>query len=142
MLADHYESLYSNERQLKNVFEFFCVLAIVIACLGLFALSLFSVNQRAKEMSIRKILGAPARHLIHLLTREYLLMVLIAGTVALPLTYLAVEQWLTTFALRVQIDGNNLTIPVVLVLAFALLSIGIQTLRVVVRNPTQNLNVE
>jgi putative ABC transport system permease protein len=142
MLADHYESLYTSERQLKNVFQFFCALAIVISCLGLFALSLFSVNQRAKEMSIRKVLGAPAKHLVHLLTKEYLLIIVIAAVIALPLTSWAIEQWLTTFALRVYIDGSNVMIPVVLVLAFAMLSIGIQTLRVVRRNPTESLKAE
>jgi putative ABC transport system permease protein len=142
MLADHYESLYAGERQLKNVFEFFCALAIIISCLGLFALSLFSVNQRAKEMSIRKVLGAPARHLIHLLTKEYLLIVAVAAVIALPFTSWAVEQWLATFALRVHIDAGNIVFPVVLVLLFALFSIGIQTWRVVRRNPSQSLKVE
>lgn len=142
MLADHYESLYSSERQIKNVFGFFCVLAVVISCLGLFALSLFSLSQRAKEMSIRKVLGAPLKHLLHLLTREYLLMVLIAGIIALPFTAWAIEEWLTTSALRVQINAGNVIIPVVLVLGFALLSIGIQTWRLVKRNPAQSLKAD
>lgn len=142
MLADHYDSLYKGERQLKNVFGFFCALAVVISCLGLFALSLFSVSQRAKEMSIRKVLGAPTKHLVQLLTKEYLLMVLIAGVVALPFTSWAIEHWLSTFALRVHIDTSNLAIPVVLVLVFALLSILIQTLRAVMRNPTVSLKAE
>jgi putative ABC transport system permease protein len=142
MLADHYESLYSSERQLKNVFEFFCGLAIIISCLGLFALSLFSLNQRAKEMSIRKVLGAPTKHLMHLLTKEYLFIVLMAGVIALPFTWWAVEQWLSTFALRVRINSMNVIVPVILVLSFALLSVGIQTWRVVKRNPSQNLKVD
>ncbi|HZY81154.1 MAG TPA: ABC transporter permease [Cyclobacteriaceae bacterium] len=142
MLADHYDSLYSDERQLKNVFGFFGALAILISCLGLFALSLFSVNQRAKEMSIRKVLGAPSKHLVHLLTREYVLMVTIAGIIAIPFASWAIEEWLTTFALRVQIDASNIVTPVALVLAFALLSIAIQTFRVVTGNPTRNLKVE
>lgn len=142
MLADHYGSLYTGERQLKNVFQLFCALAIVISCLGLFALSLFSLNQRAKEMSIRKVLGAPAAHLMHLLTSEYLLIVLVAGAIALPLTWWAVERWLETFALRVQINACNAVVPVVLALAFAVLSIGIQTWRLVNRNPTQSLKAD
>jgi putative ABC transport system permease protein len=142
MLADHYDSLYKDEQQLKNVFWFFCALAIVISCLGLFALSLFSVNQRAKEMSIRKVLGAPAKHLIQLLMKEYVLMVIIAGIIALPFTSWAIEKWLATFAIRVHIDGGSVIIPIVLVLGFALLSIGIQTLRVVMGNPTKNLKAE
>lgn len=142
MLADHYKSLYSGEQQLKNVFQFFCALAIVISCLGLFALSLFSLNQRAKEMSIRKVLGAPSKHLVHLLTREYFLIVLISGIVALPVTAWAVEQWLSTFALRVQLNSINILMPVVLVLLFALLSIGIQTWRLVKRNPTESLKAD
>lgn len=142
MLADHYDSLYKGERQLKNVFGFFCVLAILISCLGLFALSLFSVSRRAKEMSIRKILGAPVRHLAHLLMKEYVVMVAVAGMIALPLTSWAMEQWLSTFALRAHIDGSILITPILLVLGFAILSICIQTFRVVMGNPTGNLKAE
>jgi putative ABC transport system permease protein len=142
MLADHYESLYTGERQLRNVFQFLCTIAIIISCLGLFALSVFTLNQRARELSIRKVLGAPARHLVHLLTKEYLLIVLIAGVIALPFTSWAVEQWLTTFALRVHVNVSNLIMPVIIVLVFALLSIGVQTWRVVRRNPSESLKVD
>jgi putative ABC transport system permease protein len=79
---------------------------------------------------------------VHLLTKEYLLMVLIAGIVALPFTSWAVEQWLATFALRVHLNTTNLVIPVILVLIFAMISIGIQTLRVAKRNPTQSLKAD
>ena len=142
MLSDHYESLYTGERQLKNVFEFFCALAIVISCLGLFALSLFSLNQRAKEMSIRKVLGAPSTHLIHLLTKEYLLMIFLAGIISLPLASWGIEQWLSTFALRVSVNSSNIVLPIILVLMFALLSIGIQTWRLIRRNPSRSLKVD
>ncbi|HTF21274.1 MAG TPA: FtsX-like permease family protein [Chryseolinea sp.] len=91
---------------------------------------------------MRKVLGAPAKHLMHLLTGEYLLMVVIAGAIALPLTWWAIEQWLQTFALRIQISVSNLIVPLVLALAFALLSVGIQTWRVVKKNPSQSLKID
>jgi putative ABC transport system permease protein len=141
-LSDVYNNLYSTERQVKNAFSFFCTLAIIISCLGLFALSLFSVTQRAREMSIRKVLGAPAAHLLNLLTREYILMIIVASVTALPFTWLILEQWLSNFALRVHVTTMNLVLPVVLVLVFALVSVGIQTVRVIRRQPAESLKSE
>jgi putative ABC transport system permease protein len=142
MLADFYSGLFQSERQMRNVFQFFCAIAIVISCLGLFALSLFSVNQRAKEMSIHKVLGASKVHLVGLLTYEYAIMLVVAGVLGLPFTIWGIERWLTNFDLRVEVGMPTIIATLATVFVFAFLSIGFQTWRVVSRNPTESLKGE
>jgi putative ABC transport system permease protein len=141
-LEDAYNKQYASDEQIAMLFHFFCLLALLISCLGLFALSLFSVSQRTKEISIRKVLGASSIHLIRLLTNEYLFLILIATAVALPLSYLGVNQWLQEFAFHIEVSVWFLVIPVILILIVALLTVGAQTIKVVIRNPTDSLKHE
>lgn len=142
MLSDLYQSLYQGERQVKNFFQFFCLVAIVISCLGLFALSLFSTSRRAREMSIRKVLGAPKVHVVALLTKEYAVMICVAALVSLPFTWWGIEKWLSDFALRVDVGTLDFLLPLVIVFVFAAFAIGIQTVRVANRNPVESLKAE
>ncbi|HMJ71414.1 MAG TPA: ABC transporter permease [Cyclobacteriaceae bacterium] len=139
MLADFYSGLFQGERQMRNIFQFFCAIAIVISCLGLFALSLFSVNQRAKEMSIHKVLGASKIRLLGLLTYEYAIMILVAGIIGLPFTVWGIDRWLSNFDLRVEVGLSTIIATLATVFVFAFISIGFQTWRVVSRNPTESL---
>lgn len=141
-LEDAYDAQYASDKQIATLFHFFCLLALLISCLGLFALSLFSITQRTKEISIRKVLGASVVHLIRLLTTEYLLLVLIAAAVALPISYWGVTHWLQEFAFHIEISMWHLAIPVGSILSVALMTVGAQTIKVVMRNPTDSLKHE
>ena len=127
---------------MARLFNFFCVLALIISALGLFGLSLFSVQQRTREISIRKVLGAPVEHLLRLLTQEYFLLILIASLVALPLSYLGIQDWLLSFAFHITPGVFFYIIPIVLISLIALLTVGVQTMKTIIRNPTESLKHE
>ncbi|MEP6738293.1 MAG: FtsX-like permease family protein [Chryseolinea sp.] len=142
LLEDNYNAQYLRDEQTAYLFNCFCIIAIIIASLGLFALSLFTVNQRTKEIGIRKVLGASLTDLFNLLTKEYLLLVFIAAIVAIPTAMWITEEWLSTFAFRTSLTVRHFALPAILVLILSLLTVGIQTLRTVVKNPTETLKHE
>jgi len=141
-LEDTYNAQYTTDKQLAMLFHFLCLLALIVSCLGLFALSLFSVSQRTKEISIRKVLGASSLHLFGLLINEYLVLILIAATLALPLSYLGIDQWLQGFAFHIDVSAWYFILPVFFILIVALLTVGTLTMKVIVRNPTESLKHE
>ncbi len=141
-LEDNFNKQYEADERLTRLFNLFCLLALTISCLGIFALSLFSIHQRTKEISIRKVLGASSIHLIRILTNEYILLILIASVVALPLSYWGINQWLKEFAFHIEVSVWFFILPVILILIIALLTVGTQTLKVVIKNPTDSLKHE
>lgn len=141
-LQDSYNEQYSSDEQTARLFQFFCLLALIISCLGLFALSMFAISQRTKELTIRKILGAPLLHLMHLLTREHFFLIILAITISVPLTYYGVERWLDGFAYRITINIWIFTFPILVILLIAGLTLEGQTLRAALRNPTDGLKHE
>jgi putative ABC transport system permease protein len=141
-LDDFYSKQYSNDKQVINLFHFFCGLAILISGLGLFGLSSFTARQRTREMSIRKVLGAPTMNLITLLTREFLALVLISSTLAIPLSYFGIMQWLNSFAYHINLSVWYFIGPVLFILFIAFLTIIFQTLRTISANPIETLKYE
>lgn len=141
-LENAYEEQYASDKQVARVFNFFCLLALTISCLGLFALSLFSVQLRTKEISIRKVLGASVTHLLQLLTREYLVLVIVSAAIAIPVSYWGVDYWLSGFATRLTPSIRIYLVPIATILAVALLTVGFQTMKVVLKNPVENLKHE
>jgi len=142
LLEDFYAKQYSEDLQLIHLFNVFCGLAILVSCLGLFGLSSFATKQRTKEIGIRKVLGAPVLNLIALLTKEFLFPVTLACCVALPLSYFAIQRWLTGYAFRMEVGVWLFITPVFLVLVIALLTIGVQTVRTAATNPVESLRTE
>src|SRR5260221_7770305 len=142
LLEDFYASQYSEDLQLIHLFNVFCGLAILVSCLGLFGLSSFATKQRTKEIGIRKVLGAPVLNLIALLTKEFLLPVSLACCIAFPLSYFAIQRWLTGYAFRMEVGVWLFITPVFLVLVIALLTISIQTVRTAAYNPVESLRTE
>jgi putative ABC transport system permease protein len=141
-LEDHFNKQYVSDERVAKLFHFFCLLALIISCLGLFALSLLSTQQRLREISIRKILGAPVLHLLRLLSQEYFLLLLIASSMGIPLAYFGIAEWLKSFALRISLDGTMFLIPTLLVIIIALLTAGSQAMKAIISNPTENLKHE
>ncbi len=141
-LEDNFNKQYADDERFAKIFNVFCALALVISCLGVFALALFSINQRLKEISIRKVLGASILNLIRLLSKDYLFLILIASIIAIPLAYIGVHQWLNKFTIKIQLNVWLFFIPIIFVLLVALVTVGGQALRAAIKNPLDNLKYE
>lgn len=118
------------------------VLAILISCLGLWGLVGFVSQQRTKEIGIRKIVGASVTTILLLLSKEFIVMVLIALCVALLLTYYFMYDWLQAFAFRIDMGWGTFVLAAVLLITLALITIGINTLRAARANPVKSLRSE
>jgi putative ABC transport system permease protein len=103
-MDDYYNQQYQSDQEFAKIFSVFTTLAIAIACLGLFGLSSYLVVKRSKEISIRKVLGASVRQLAVLVSREFILIVLIANVIAWPVSYFALNHWLNGFAYRIDLE--------------------------------------
>lgn len=141
-LDQYFDRQYRSDRLFGEIFTFFSALAIIITALGLFGLSIYNIGQRAKEVSIRRVLGASFKSISLLLTRDYFLLILIASFVAIPLGYLMVDQWLANFANRMDIGLVLFALPIVMVLALTLLTVGYQVIKAAVANPAETLRWE
>src|SRR5678815_1092370 len=102
-LNDEFENMYRSEQRAGQIFISFAVLAILIACLGLFGLVTYAAEQRTKEIGIRKVLGASVPNIVQLLSKDFLRLVLIAAVIALPLSWWGMHRWLQDFAFRITI---------------------------------------
>src|SRR5678809_1276308 len=102
-LDEKFASLYENEKRTQQIFSVFAILAVIIACLGLFGLATYTAEQRRKEIGIRKVLGASVSGIIQLLSKEFLKLVLIAFIIAIPVSWWAMNVWLRDFAYRINI---------------------------------------
>jgi putative ABC transport system permease protein len=138
----NYDAMYKSEEKLGGLFTVFTVLAIVVACLGLFGLVEYSVNQRSKEISIRKVFGATVRSLLLLLTRRYVGLITIAFILIIPLSYFTATQWLNNFAYHVSIEPQIYLEAGAMVLVVTLATVSFQSLRAALHNPSNNLRNE
>ena len=133
---------YRADQRFGSVFATFALLAIFIACLGLFGLSSYATAQRTKEIGIRKVLGASASRLAVMLSRDFVKLVLIANFIALPIAGWLMRQWLSDYAFRIEITGWLLIAPVLLVAAIAMITVGFQTVKTALANPVDSLRNE
>jgi putative ABC transport system permease protein len=124
------------------VFRAFALLAVLIACLGLFGLSAYSAEVRIKEIGIRKVLGASVPGLVSLLSRDFAKLVLAALVLAWPLGWLAMDRWLRNFAYRTGIGFENFLLSGLLALAVALATISYQSVKAALADPVHNLRYE
>lgn len=141
-LDEFFNRQYQAEQQFNALFRLFSGLAVVIACLGLLALSSFNLTQRTKEIGIRKVLGASVNSLILLLSTDYFKLIGIALVIAIPVANYFATEWLSNFAYAIKISLGLLLLPGVIVLALTLLTISSQTLTAARRNPVNSLREE
>ena len=134
--------LHEADAKFGQMFTAFAALAIVIACLGLFGLAAFSAEQRTKEVGIRKVLGASARNVVSLLSKEFLILVVIANALAWPITYFIMNSWLENFAYRVELDVGLFVIGGSMALIIALVTVGYHALKAAWTNPVNALRYE
>ncbi len=141
-LDDVYDRLYRNERQLGQIISVFAFLAIFVACLGLFGLASFTAERRTKEIGVRKVLGASVPNLVALLTKDFVVLVLVAFAVAVPVAWLATSRWLEGFAYRIEVGPGVFLGAGAVVLTIALVTVGGQAFRAATTDPVKALRYE
>jgi putative ABC transport system permease protein len=136
------DSLYRSDRSLEKTLVYFSILAVFIACLGLFGLASFAAEQRIREIGIRKVLGASVSSLIFLLFKEYTKWVLLANIIAWPVAYFIMRNWLQNFAYRTSMGLWSFILAGMVALWIAVATMSFQTLRAALANPVHNLRYE
>ena len=136
------DTLYKSEVQLSRIFVSFATVAILIACLGLFALVAFATEQRTKEIGIRKVLGASLGNVVFQLCGQFLKLVLLANAIAWPVAYLGLREWLDGFAYRADIGLQLFLIAGISAVLIAFLTVAFHTLKAATANPVKALRYE
>ena len=141
-LDDNFQQLFADHIRLQKMISLFSLSAIIISLMGLFALTTFLINQRAKEIGIRKILGAGAVDVSVLISKDFMKLILIAVAVAIPMAWLATNEWLKRFSYRIGISWTSFLLAVVIVLVVAVITILVQAVKAAFRNPVKSLRTE
>jgi putative ABC transport system permease protein len=141
-LDEYFSRQYKNDQLFATILWLFTVIAIVVASLGLFGLSLYTVSKRLKEISIRKVLGANAVQITTMITKDYIKLIIFAGLIATPIAYLLLQNWLNGYAFHIQPGYAFILFPISLILVIALLTVLSQSLRAAFSNPVKNLRSE
>jgi ABC-type antimicrobial peptide transport system permease subunit len=141
-LKDIYERTYSDEARLIRIIGYFAVLAILISCLGLFALSTYLAEQRRKEIGIRKVLGATVQSIVTLVSREFFYWILFANLIAWPIAWLALKNWLQGYAYHTRISPDIFILALLLSLMIALLTVAYQSLSSANKKPVDSIKYE
>ena len=141
-LDEFFNQQYAENQRFGNVFALFAVLAIAIACFGLLGLSAYNVLQRTKEIGIRKVLGASVNSLLFVLSRDFLVLVIVAFVIAVPLTWLAMDNWLQGFAYRIGLSWWVFGLAGLLAMVIAFVTVGGQALKAAMQNPVKSLRSE
>jgi putative ABC transport system permease protein len=141
-LDEEYDAMYKTEQRMGGVFTTFSALAILLGCLGLFALTAYAMVQRTKEIGIRKVLGATVPNILALVSKDFLKLVLVAMLIAVPLALLAVNKWLESFTYKTSVEWWMFLLACLLTLFIALSTICLQAIRTASANPVKNLRTE
>jgi putative ABC transport system permease protein len=141
-LDDAFDKMYRKEARTAILFQSFSGIALFIACLGLFGLAAFTAERRTKEIGIRKVLGASVAGITGLLAKDFMKLVLIAIVVASPVAYYFMDQWLSDFAYRIELEWWMFAVAGVLAVAIAFLTVSFQSVRAALVNPVKSLKSE
>lgn len=141
-LDETYNNLFTEEVNLGNIFGVFTALGLFIACLGLMGLTAYMAEQRKKEISLRKVLGASAQQVIFLMSKDFVKIMIVAVLVALPLTWYMMNQWLDGFIYRTNVSAFILLVGAAAVAITAFLAVSYQAIRAALTNPVDSLKEE
>jgi len=141
-LDESYNNLFKEESRLGTLFSVFTGLALVIACLGLIGLAAYMSEQRNKELSIRKVLGATAMQIVVLLSKDFTKLILLSAVLGMPIAYYAMHTWLTGYAYKTNLDIYLFIGSGASVLLVALLAVSYQSIRAALVNPVESLKNE
>ncbi len=141
-LDEFFDRQYRQEARLSNTFGLFAILAVIIACLGLFGLVAFSTSQRTREIGIKKVLGASASGISMNLMGDYLILTAFSSVMAIPPAYFLMERWLTDFAYRINIGIDSILLSTLFTIALAVLTVSYRAIRAATSNPVDSLRYE
>jgi putative ABC transport system permease protein len=141
-LDESYARMYEDVQRTGRIFTSFAVLAIFVACLGLFALSAFMVEQRTKELSIRLILGASPNSIFRLLTSNFIRLVAISFLLAAPVAWLLMNKWLDDYVYKIDLTWDIFLFSGLVSMLIALITISYQSLKAAMANPASTLRTE
>ncbi|CAL1520880.1 hypothetical protein MMC2321_04670 [Chitinophaga sp. MM2321] len=141
-LDELYGQMYRAETMLRRLAELFSIIAVLISCLGLFGLSVFTAGQRRKEIGIRKILGASVMNITSLLSKDFLKLVGIAILIATPVSWYLMQQWLQNFAYHIPISWWMFGLAAFLAILIALVTVSFQSVKAALGNPVKSLKTE
>jgi putative ABC transport system permease protein len=141
-LNEAFDEMYRSEIRVGKIAFIFSLLAILIACLGLFGLATYMAEQRTKEIGVRKVLGATVSNIVTMLSKDFLKLVLIAAVLSFPVAWWFMHKWLQDFAFRVNIAWWIFLLAGLISLFIALLTISFQAIKAAVTNPVKSLRTE
>lgn len=141
-MDDDFNKLYTTEERTGQIFVTFAVLAILIACLGLFGLITYAAEQRVKEIGIRKVLGANVTSIVSLISKDFLVLICIASLFAFPVAWWAMRKWLQDFAYRVDIGWEPFAFAGIITVFIAMITISFQAVKAATANPVNSIRTE
>jgi len=141
-LDENTERWYRKEQRLGTIFSSAAGIAILLSCLGLFAIALLSIQQRTKEIGVRKVLGASVFSIVTLLSKDFLKLVLVAIVIASPIAWWAMNKWLANFAYRIDVAWWVFALAGLLAVGIALLTVSFQSVKAALMNPVKSLRSE
>ncbi|MEP6737960.1 MAG: FtsX-like permease family protein, partial [Chryseolinea sp.] len=141
-LNDYFNRQYVADQQFGNILGLFTCLALIIAALGLYGLTIFIVSQRTKELALRMILGATMSSIIRLFSKDFVRLIIISNVIVLPAVYFLADRWLANFAFRINIGWTIFFIPLLVLMTISITTISIQTIKTGLGNPIKSLRSE
>lgn len=141
-LDDAFDNMYRAEQRMGKLALGFSILAIVVACMGLFGLATYAAEQRIKEIGIRKVLGASVAGIVEMLSVDFIKLVIVSALIAFPISWWAMNKWLTNFAYRIDISWWIFLVAAAIALLIALSTISFQAIRAAMMNPVKSLRTE
>jgi hypothetical protein len=141
-LDEAYDKMHHSEKKMSSMFKIFASLLIFISCLGLFGLTTFAVERRTKEIGIRKVLGANVHNIVHLLSKDFVKLILVGILISIPIGWLLMNQWLKNYAYRIELSWWMFALTGVMVIFLALLTTSFQSTRAALNDPVSSLRNE
>lgn len=139
---EEYGKKFADETRIGILASFFSALAILISCLGLFGLSLFMATQRTKEIGVRKVIGASTFNVWHLLSKDFVILVIISCLIAIPISYLFMYNWLQKYEYRIGLSWWIFAVSGIGILVITLLTVSYQAIKAAIANPVKSLRTE
>jgi putative ABC transport system permease protein len=141
-VSEQIKAQYKADERFSDIFLYFSILSLLIACLGLYGLISFAIFQKTKEIGIRKVLGATVSRLAIALSGNFVKLVLLAYVISVPIAWYCMNRWLEDFAYRIGLSWWMFAVAGLLVLLIAILTVGIQSIKAALVNPVKNLRAE
>jgi putative ABC transport system permease protein len=141
-LDEDFDALYRTEQRTAGLFTTFAGLAVLLACLGLFTLTAYAMVQRTKEMGIRKVLGASAANILALVSKDFMLLIVVAMVIAIPIAWFVMHKWLENFVYKTEVHWWVFALAGLATLFIALATISLQVMKTARANPVKNLRTE